>query len=317
MKAGKVIAVSVVAMVAVAVLVTLLTKSEPEPEFKGRPLSYWLVHNFVNYPRRNPEAIHALREMGQPAVKRLTEMVEREDSFLRMQIVKHGDKLSVLNENLPIRYWERYYAALALGSIGTNAASAIPVLEKMAAGDDHDLARAGRAALVLVRNESIRELTAKYLDRSNATNFGDAYGIILQLGPYAEEAIPVLLKEMQSTNNRTRLMAMTLLENVCVESELCVPVMTNLLSDSNPLIRCSAADALANSGRLAKDAAPLVVRLLDDQDYLCRCSALGFLYSVASSNEFAPYQARISLMTNDSNELVRDWAKKVLREKAN
>lgn len=315
MKTGKIIAVTVAALVTVAILATLLTKPEPEPEFGGRTLSYWVIQNIADHPRRNPEAIHALRAMGQPAVRRLTDLVEKKDSFLREQIAKHGDKLPMLNENLPSKYWDRYLATHALGAIGTNATSSLPALEKMSADPNKTLARAARSAITLVKGEPMEKLLADYLNYSDKTNSSRAFGILMELGPHAEGVIPALLAELQSTNSRIRTRALQTLVSVGAESKSCVSVMTNLLEDGDSTIRYSAVDALANSGPLAKGATPLVVRLLDDQDDLCRSSALMFLYSVVASNEFAPYQTRVQQMTNDPNETVRGMAEVVLREK--
>jgi hypothetical protein len=316
MNTGKRIALAIIAVVTVAICVALLAKSEPEPEFGGQPLSYWIFQASAHAPRRNPEAIRALRTMGEPAVQRLTRIVEREDSALRLFIAKHGDKVPMLNENLPAKYWFRIFAAQALGAIGTNAASAIPALEKMAADNDRMLASAARTTLVLIKGEAIDSIIATYLNYADRTNSSNAYGTLLSLGPYAEEAIPTLLVELESTNQIIQLKAMTLLENVGAESEHCVSVMTNLLSDPDYSMRYSAAQALANSGPLAKHATPLVVRLLDDPKAICRSSALMFLYSVVETNEFAPYQTAVQRMTNDPEESVRDAARFVLEKKA-
>ena len=315
MKSGKRIVVVAVVVAIVVTLTRLLTKPEPEPEFGGKPLSYWVDQNIADYPRRNQEAIAALRAMGRPAVKRLTRMVEEKDSFWREQIAEHGDKLPILNENLPVKYWHRGFAARALGAIGTNAASSIPALEKMSAESDKILAQAAQAALVLVRGESMDKLLADYLNYSDHTNSTKAFGMLMALGPYAEDTIPALLGELQSTNDRIRIRVVLTLQTVGVESQACVSAMTNLLDDPNRTIRYSAAHALANSGPLAKDAIPMVIRLLDDQDNHCRSTALIFLHFVVTSNEFAPYRNAVQQMTNDPDESVRDWSKIVLEEK--
>jgi HEAT repeat protein len=273
----------------VAVFAALLTRSEPEPEFGGMPLSHWLEQSLSDYPRRNVEAITALQVMGEPAVQRLTEMVERDDSFLRKKIIQHGDRLPMLNENLPSKYWVRWVAALALRDLGTNAASAIPALEKMALDSDKNLARAAQATLVVVREERMDKILADYLNYSDHTNSTKAFALLRELGRHAGDAVPALLGELQSTNNRIRLRALLTLEVVGMESDASISAMTNLLADPDPLIRSQATDALVNGGPRAKHATPMVLRLLDDQDDLCRSSALMFLHSAIASNEFAPY----------------------------
>jgi HEAT repeat protein len=318
MRTDKRIAVTVVTLVAIGILATLLTRPEPEPEpeFGGRPLDYWVEQSFSDYPRRNVEAVTALRAMGQPAVQRLTEMVERDDSFVRKKIIQHGDRLPMLNENLPSKYWVRWVAVRALRDLGTNATSAIPALEKMALDSDKDLAQAARATLVVVKSERLDKLLADYLNYSDHINSTKAFGLLRELGRHAGDAVPALLVELQSTNRRIRLRAVMTLEVAGMESDASISAMTNLLADPDPLIRSQALDALANSGLRAKHATPMVLRLLDDQDDLCRSSALMFLHSGITSNEFAPYRAVVSPMTNDPSETVRIWAEKMLREKS-
>ena len=239
----------VLVSVAMVVLVVsyLLARHKPEPVFNGKPLSYWMFQSVADYPRRNKAANEALQKMGQPAVEALTEAVEREDSFLRKQIAKHDDLIPILNRNIPSKYWYRWLAAHALRGVGTNGASAIPALEKMSLDSDKILSSNARATLLLVKGEPIEKLVTDYQDRSNRTNYAKAFGILLQLGPYAEAAIPILLAELQSTNSRIRSGAVTLLGSVGVESEVCVAAMTNLLNDPDSLIRSTAANALVNA----------------------------------------------------------------------
>ena len=169
---------------------------------------------------------------------------------------------------------------------------------------------------MLVKGESVADLTAAYFNSSDRTNSSRAFGVLLSLGPYAEEAIPSLLDALESTNSRIRLSAMNLLGSIGAESERCVAVMTNLLTDPDSSIRYSAANALVNSGPLARHTTPMVLPLLDDHEELCRISALNFLRYVVVSNEFAPYRAKVQQMTNDSSELVRSTAEWVLREQS-
>ncbi len=186
----------------------------------------------------------------------------------------------------------------------------------MSAESDKIIAQAAQAALVLVKGEPMAKLLADYLDYSNHANSTKAFGTLMSLGPYAEDTIPALLAELQSTNDRIRISVVLILRNVGVESPVCVSVMTNLLNDPNRTVRYSAANALASSGPLARGATPLVVRLLDDPDVNCRNSALIFLHAVVTANEFALIQTKVQQMTNDPDNSVRDTAKWVLREKS-
>jgi HEAT repeat protein len=217
-----------------------------------------------------------------------------------------------LQNTISSKFWYRYYAAYALGAIGTNAASAIPALKKMAGDSEKSLAWIAGAALVLVQGEPLERYISDCLDYTNNIRVGYAFGVLCNLGPYAEAAIPSLLAEIESTNNRVRSRVIHVLGTVGAESETCVQVMIHLLGDEDSLVRSMAADALANYGPMAKRATPFVAKLLDDNEDLCRTSALMFFYRIVESDELEPYRTAVQRMTNDSSQTVRDFAGLVL-----
>ena len=303
-----------ITVLTLVVVVFLVGRRNPPPSYRDKPFNAWVLQLFSTYPKRDSEALQALLAMGEPAVERLARMVEREDSILTTKLLEQADKVPLIRQIVPSKCWYRYMAAKALGEIGTNAASAIPALSKMALDPDRGLSVAATAALVLVRNESIEQIMAAYVDYSN-TNSKKAFGLLLKLGPHAKAAIPVLLNELQSTNDRIRVLAITVLRGAAIESPECLSVFSNLLTDKNNLIRSIAADGLANYGPLAKPEMSSVVKLLDDPDSLCQSSALMFLWHVASPEEFAPFQNKVRSLTNSPNEATRIWAGKLLKEK--
>jgi len=290
----------------------------PQPEHNRKTLTDWMSEMLSTYPRRNAEAIQALRAMGDPAVRQLAEIVEREDSALSKRLLKHADRIPVIAEVVPSKYWCRTMAAMALGEIGTNASYAVPALRRMANDSDPNLARVAAAALVLVQNEPIEKFISASLNY-DGTNASKAYGVILSLGPHAKEGIPPYLKELESTNNRIRVRALTVLDYICAESPECVPVFTNLLTDPDGLIRALAIHGLSDSGEMAKPSAPIVAELaLNDPNATCRSSALMFLLRlqrVVLASEFEPFVGAVRRATNDADEVVRGLAWRILNEK--
>ena len=174
------------------------------------------------------------------------------------------------------------------------------------------------AALVLVQNEPIEQFISASLDY-DSTNAGKAYGLILSLGPHAKEGIPAYLKELESTNNRIRVRALTVLDYICTDSSECVPVFTNLLTDPDGLIRALAIHGLSDCGELAKSSAPTVAELLvKDPDASCRSSALIFfrrLQRIVPASEFEAFAGMVRRATNDTDEVVRGLAWQILKEK--
>ena len=290
----------------------------PQPEHNKKSVTAWMLELFSTYPRRNAEAIQALRAMGDPAVRQLAEIVEREDSALSKKLLKHADRIPVIAEVIPNKYWYRTMAAMALGELGTNASAAIPALKKMSNDADPNLARVAAAALALVQNESIGKFISVSLDYES-TNSVKAYGLILSLGPHAKAGIPAYLKEVESTNNRIRVRALTVLDRICTESPECVPVFTNLLTDPDGLIRTLAIDGLSSCGEMAISSAPTVAELvLNDPNAACRSSALIFfqrLQRIVPASEFEPFVGVVRRATNDVDEVARGLAWQILNEK--
>lgn len=302
-----------------AVLIALIyrAKSKHEPEFQGEPLSVWLVTLIHDTPRIDSNAVIALRTMGEPAVRHLTEMVENENSILTKLLLKRSHNSPFLAQFVHNKSWNRQLAAQALGEIGTNAAAAIHALEKMSRDSSKAVASAAIGALILIRNEPVENYVAAYLDYPNNRSNG-AYGIraLMSLGPHAKVAVPVLLQQLNSTNSALRRSAITLLGYIGVECSQCVNALTNFLKDPDPMVRHSAVSSLALLGTLAKPAAAAVAELLDDPDALCQGEALFYFEMVLTPEEFAPYRAHVERLTNAPNETTAALAANLLREKA-
>ena len=313
MKTSTRISLTIFVLIAMGVVGFKVTRI-PQLEHNKKSMSDWMAELVSTYPRRNPEAIQALRAMGEPAVRQLAKIVEREDSALSKKLLERADRIPVIAEVIPSQYWFRTMAAMALGELGTNASSAIPALRKMSRDSDPNLARVATAALVLVQNEPIEKFISASLDYGT-TNAGDAYGVILYLGPHAKNGIPAYLKELESTNNRIRLRALTVLTYICSESPECVPVFTNLLTDADRLTRVHAIYGLMNYGEMAKPSAFSVAEFVKDPDAMCRSSALIFLQRVVPASEFQSFAGVVRRATNDVDETVRSLALQLLREK--
>ena len=290
-----------------------LSRPFSQPRVAGRNLDAWVLQLYNDYPQLDHEAVAALQAMGEPAVRQLARRVAANDSKLATAMLQYAEQFPVLGKIFPSHYWDRYMAAKALGEIGTNAAAAIPALQQMQADTNRHLTRVASAALVLIRNESITELARTCVDHAN-TNSTKAFGILLELGPHATGAVPIILNELQSTNEHVRLRASILLGNVAFALPEGVSIFTNLLSDTNKLICAQAIAGLANCGARAKPVTPLVTRFLDDADANCQSGALAFLWTVFSPAELEQFRDKAQTMTASTNETTRLWAEKLIRE---
>ena len=288
---------------------------EKEPTYEGKTIEDWMIESLAEHPRQDGKAIEALRQMGEPAVRRLTWMLENEDSALKLKIIALTKKVPALSDLLVGNYWDRYFAARTLGKLGPSARSAIPALERTARSSDRELARAASAALVSIRNEPIEPIIKAYQDRTT-TNWVHAYGLLLELGPVAKSAVPALLAELQSTNSHVRMVALTVLGRVGAESSECVPPLVGALIDTNQVIRSLATHALAGMGPLAKPAIPAVVSSLADTNSRARSDALYFIGRVVPPEEFEVLRPMVERAARDTDPGVRGMAEEVLAERA-
>ena len=300
--------------VALLALGILALRPEPEPKYNGRPLSDWLSQLETNYPRYDREAVQALNAMGEDAVESLIETARKGDSPLKQKLLQHSDKLPVLGQFVTSKLWSQLMAIRALAAMGTNAASAIPTLKALAEEPDEFLSSLARAALASVENQSPEALALTYFE-SDRTNSSRAFGTLLHLGPLAKAAVPVVLERLQSTNQRVRAGALSLLGSIGVESPECFPVFTNLLGDADHFMHMEGLSGLANCGDMALPAASVVVGLLKDTNSSCRSSALVYFWRVVPPESFEPYRVLLQQSANDPDQSVREWAQKVLEEK--
>jgi HEAT repeat protein len=308
-----------IAVVAVAAAVLLTDRFQPPPTYEGRTVAEWMMESLKTYPHKNPNALYALRTMGEPAVAELARMVEDEDSKLKRQLVLLSVKLPALQQFVSSSHWYRYYAAKTLAELGADAKSAIPVLEKMASCSDKDLRRVATAALIRVRVEPIENYITAYLNyiHGHGTNSSESFGLLLELGPAAKIGVPVLLRELQTTNARIRLSVLLVLRNVGCESAECVAPLVDLLFSTNSTLQTSAMGGLAHFGPLIQPVVPTIVSFISDENPSLRSSTLRCLWSAASKEDLIPFRAVIENATNDLDPTAKIYAEMILNEKLN
>jgi hypothetical protein len=232
---------------ALATILLVIARPSSEPTYKGKPLRYWLrgyrPGNFSWNESTLDTANEAVRNLGTNAIPTLLEMLQRTDSEWDVKTLKWSYKWRawVLKSHIievhPIPYLPGYdsvEALLAFRTLGGDAASAVPDFVRLL---EHNppLRCSGSVSLIL----------------------GD-------IGPSAEEAVPALLNQLQSTNWSARGNALFALGRIRTKATVVVPRITEALDDPNPYVCGSAASALEAYGREAKSSVPVLVRKLRD-----------------------------------------------------
>jgi HEAT repeat protein len=296
--------------------ITLIFWYKSELRYEGKTATEWTIEASANYPRRNQAAVQALRQMGEPAVLHLAWMAETRDSALKSKVLSLSERFPLIGEVMSSSHWYRYYAARALGDIGPPARSAAPALEAMTQDSELHLRHAASAALIRIREEPLQPYIDALRDVAS-TNSSDPFGVLMELGPAAKLAVPVVFEQLQSTNYRIRMRAVVLLGYVGVESEECVALLAAMLDDADEMVVHSAIGSLAHFGPLAKPVTPRIRLFLQHAESHLRTSALIFILLVVPPEEFASLQYSVHRATTDPDEGVRGLAEMVLREKTN
>ena len=266
------IAICLPVLVIVGGLVLLWAGGSNEPVYQGKALSVWLVEHFpgaygppFSRPQGPDKAEEAVRSLGTNALPTLVRMLRAKDPpSLVLNILKLASEQNWLKTNY--RYLSarlRHDAAdYGFQILGTNAAPAVPELIKIC-GDSRDPASQDYAARALGR-----------------------------VGPPAEQAIPVLLRQFTHTNGEVRFFAVTAVYHIGGDPDVVVPAFRAALKDSRPEVRFNAVAALRDLGPRASSAIPDLFELLRDpalnQDGSLKYEVQNILWNLAPEKVAKP-----------------------------
>jgi HEAT repeat protein len=223
-------------LVAISAFVLLRFWGSAEPSYQGQSLSGWLEKyqsTRVN-GRRSPDAEEAVRQIGTNALPTLIRMLRARDSSLKQAAMKWSSKQRLIKLNLTPATKLRFHAqagydilgptaaaqvpeltlilkndnvaqvrqcaAAALGSIGDQALSAVPVLLMTAKDKDQMVRNNSLWALSRIRSDPELVLPALIggLDDSFSVARENAAIALGRYGPLATSAIPALVRTMRT-----------------------------------------------------------------------------------------------------------------------
>jgi len=147
-----------------------------------------------------------------------------------------------------------YYAAVSLGEFRERATNAIPAL--LLDFRSSDYRNKDSAALAL--SKISRDVTVK-------------------------EVIPVLLRDVEGSQNGSGNMSLITLSQMKDEPEWVIPVIIGATKDSNEMVRNNAVNMLGSFGPEARAAVPKLNGLTNDPDLQVREQALRVLQNIESS----------------------------------
>ncbi|MGO8699153.1 MAG: HEAT repeat domain-containing protein [Limisphaerales bacterium] len=290
-----------------------------EPSYQGKPLSLWIRGLEIpkNYPTDELRA--ALRAMGEPAVTRLIELLQRHDSAMKREFLVYAGHHMFYYRYLQPRdiipdYEYHSRAARALGEIGPSAGAAIPALMSTSISSNAFDRLFASVALIKVRQEPITPLLAT-LEDNHSTNWRPEFFTFMLLGTNAAAAVPLLVSHLQSTNVGIRGVAVHLLGGIASRPDISVPALIGCLQDQSAAIR---RDALVGLSRF-KDAKPQIVPILmtnmESPDfYLWLSAAQGLQAMLTKEENRIIYVPALIKSLSSADKDIRDTAREFLKD---
>ena len=280
---------------------------QPEPEYKGRPLSYWLVEGNPilddTYPNfqiledylsafRSPVATEAIQAIGTNAIPYYLKWIRYEAPSWRKKL---ADKLQPQTAlSFRIKSWVginrsdllAMASGLAIAQLGTNATAATPVLATLILNTNapKTALRAMRALCYLGTN-GLQPLISAIHDPQYSLRSVAVMCLSCTTGNEAPgtATIPVLIECLGDTSlNLQTGGAMGLGRNTSVPA-LAVPALTGCLSSTNANVRLYAAASLRHYGSQGILALPALTNALADSDFKVRALATNAIAQITSA----------------------------------
>jgi hypothetical protein len=220
----------------------MLRPGQPEPLYKGKPLSYWLqgYSPSQTYPPgakltvgpTRAEAQAAVQHLGTNAIPTLLRFLSTPEYPFETKVMQMAQRQRFIH----IAYtssWERANEANAgFADLGLDETSAVPQLIKL------------------------------FERHPNMVSRQVVPAILGQIGLPAKAAVSMLIKATTDADDYVRNNAVYALGTIHSEPALTVPVLVKSLEDTNDYTRMNAARALAAFGQNARPAVPALLKLL-------------------------------------------------------
>jgi hypothetical protein len=235
---------------------------EPEPLYKGKPLSFYLQaylrsNDLRPFPSSSSigvpttqEADEALRQVGTNAIPTLLRMVRAQDSAWKLKLIAIAQRLTFIKIDHVDADALNYHGALCLMKLGRQAQSAVP-------------------ALIDIINHST----------SVHSQIWAMYALVAIWSP-AKEDVPTLLRWATYAESHVRYQAIRMLGRLHVEADQVVPALTSALRDPDADVRDEAVEALRRFGSNARPAVSALVKVLHDPSKAVRQDATNALKAI-------------------------------------
>jgi hypothetical protein len=284
MSKGRKILVVAACAVAVAGVVTFLTRSK-EPSYQGRSLGEWVdryassevpgVPNASHSPGGVQEANEAIQQIGTNAVPYLLALLRKGQPSSASEVIA---KILPDSSKSKYRIPRAFGVPSAFAALGPKARFAVPDLVKLA-NDTNNIYGMDFAtrALGTIGEDGVAPLLVLMTNQCEVIRAAAVFAMTTQ-GTNALPAVPNLVQAYREMPHPT--IAKTL-GTLAVQPDIVVPALTNALSDRRPRVRAFAIEALGNFAARARLATAPIIKALDDRNSDVRKAATNALLKIA------------------------------------
>jgi HEAT repeat protein len=262
---------TLVALVFVAILGLLAWSwfHHREPEYLGRPLSYWSEpwqHHGTETPERETAAFAAMDER---AVRWLARQLDWRPSKTFEAFAGFVNKFGDLMPGRDYDGGRRESSVRALTRLGPRARSALPELEALSRTtvqlQNTSLRGQALGAIIKIRGEPVAPYIAQLRQPTN--DWAELCFAIGAQGTNAAAAAPVLAEALSRTNREVWLVpTIAALGRIQSHPETSVPALVRCLEITNRIERQVTLDALGQFGPAAQPAWPALLNCLTNTD---------------------------------------------------
>jgi HEAT repeat protein len=211
-----------------------------------------LASQHLSVRRKAPLALGRIGPQAKRAVPALVRLLEDDDSGVRVnaaaalwQIARDPRGIDALEEAIRQgTYTEPYKAAVALGRLGPDAETAVPVLIAALGHADEDVRRASARALGQIGPAAIPAVQQALAAPQEPVR---RYAV-QALGWIGPPALPALIEALDNNDAPVRASAARELGRLGPEASAARPALVEAVDDPDPKVRAAAARALGRIG---------------------------------------------------------------------
>jgi HEAT repeat protein len=174
------------------------------------------------------------------------------------------DLTKLVNEKEPAL---RMQAVIALGDIGPDAKPAVPTLIKALSDDQYSVRYGAAYALGRIGDKAATSELTKQIDSADPFLKTIAVWAVAKLNPddkaAMQRAVTVLSESLKSNDKRLRAAAARGLHELNAPHEMVAEALSGMMADKDPVVRANVADALSSIGEAA---VPKLIKALQNDD---------------------------------------------------